>query len=162
MDNSHLPWEVCQHFHMYSSTLTDKTQIMIYIYRKFWRGYLGFLKFPTQTHLDKHNNHNAVDKITIQIKIELPKNSWEELKCSSVAKYNDLLIFEDAVVTTFCNDTALLIVDRDQENTTRKLLIANNTIVYWTRKWKIKLYERKSIRINFINKKLTEPPPEYQ
>ena len=70
---------------------------------------------------------------------------------------SDLPVLEDTAVATFADDTALLTVDQNQENTIQKLQTSSNEIVKWTKKWRIKLNELKSVHVNFTNKKLEAP-----
>ena len=74
---------------------------------------------------------------------------------------SDLPVVENTVAAAFADDTALLTVDQDQEDSVGRLQLASNAVVDWTRQWKIKLNELKSIQINFTNKKLPEPFPLY-
>lgn len=69
---------------------------------------------------------------------------------------SDLPALEETTIAIFADDTALLAGDQDQESSTRKLQTASNTVVDWTKQWKIKFNEIKSIHVNFTNKKLAE------
>jgi hypothetical protein len=44
------------------------------------------------------------------------------------------------------------------ENSTKKLQSALNKIPVWTKKWRIKLNESKSVHIDFTNKRITQRP----
>lgn len=59
----------------------------------------------------------------------------------------------EVTVATFADDTAVLAVDDNAEKATNKLQKAVNQINIWTKKWKIKLNEKKSTHINFTYKK---------
>lgn len=70
---------------------------------------------------------------------------------------SDLPTPVDTIVATFADDTALLVAEKDQETSLRKLQMACNSVVNWTKQWRIKLNELKSIYVIFTNKKITEP-----
>jgi hypothetical protein len=55
-------------------------------------------------------------------------------------------------VTTFADDTAILVVGTSDEECTGKLQTAMNLIQTWTKKWNIQLNETKSVHINFTNR----------
>lgn len=61
-------------------------------------------------------------------------------------------------IATFADDTALISTAKDVEDATEKLQSACNQILNWTKQWKIKLNELKSIHVNFTNKKLVDVP----
>lgn len=61
-------------------------------------------------------------------------------------------------VGTFADDTAILAVGNSEEATI-KLQKAVNIINKWTRKWRIKLNENKSVQIFFTNKKIKRQIP---
>jgi hypothetical protein len=44
------------------------------------------------------------------------------------------------------------------ENSTKKLQSALNKIAIWTKKWRIKLNESKSVHIDFTNMRITQRP----
>jgi hypothetical protein len=49
-------------------------------------------------------------------------------------------------------------VGESNENSTKKLQSALNKIATWTKKWRIKLNESKSVHIDFTNKRITQRP----
>jgi predicted GIY-YIG superfamily endonuclease len=65
---------------------------------------------------------------------------------------SDLPKLENSIVATFADDTAILAVGSDNEESTGKLQTAINRIQKWTKKWHIKLNESKSVHINFTNR----------
>lgn len=70
---------------------------------------------------------------------------------------SDLPVLEEAVIATFADDIAILAVDQDQERSVRKLQTASNAVVDWTRQWRAKLNELKSVQVNYTNKKTADP-----
>jgi hypothetical protein len=69
------------------------------------------------------------------------------------------IIFLLLVLTaTFVDDTAVMAVGESNENKTKKLQSALNKIAIWTKKWRIKLNESKSVHIDFTNKRITQRP----
>lgn len=62
------------------------------------------------------------------------------------------------LTATFADDTAILAVSDNIENATSKLQGALNNIHNWTKRWRIKLNETKSIHINFTNRKVQYLP----
>lgn len=62
-------------------------------------------------------------------------------------------------VATFADDTATLAVGNSEEEATNKLQNAVNKINNWTKKWRIKLNENKSVQIFFTNKKIKRQTP---
>jgi hypothetical protein len=71
---------------------------------------------------------------------------------------SDIPKVENVTIATFADDTAILSVDSDVMKATSKLQRANDQIFHWTKKWKIKLNETKSIHIIFTNRKVAGPP----
>jgi hypothetical protein len=63
-----------------------------------------------------------------------------------------------STTATFADDTAVMAVGESNENLTKKLLSDLNKIIIWTKKWRIKLNESKSVHINFTNKRITQRP----
>jgi hypothetical protein len=61
-------------------------------------------------------------------------------------------------MATFADDTAVIAIGETVECSTRKLQSAVNKIAIWTRKWRIKLNESKSVHIDFTNKKIRQQP----
>lgn len=66
---------------------------------------------------------------------------------------NDIPTTNQATIATFADDTAILAVGEGTEETTELLQQAINEIDTWTKRWRIKLNESKSVHINFMNKK---------
>lgn len=62
-------------------------------------------------------------------------------------------------VATFADDTAILAVGKTDLEATERLQEAVNSVSRWTKKWKIKLNEEKSVHINFTNKKIKQRIP---
>ncbi|KAF6198264.1 hypothetical protein GE061_008011 [Apolygus lucorum] len=67
----------------------------------------------------------------------------------------DLPQQEDTTVATFADDTAILSIGDDVETATRKLQTSANKIAKWTKMWRMKLNETKSVHINFTNRKIS-------
>lgn len=63
-----------------------------------------------------------------------------------------------STVATFADDTAIMSVSENIEKSTQKLQTAVNQIQQWTKKWRIKLNETKSVQVNFTNKKIEYIP----
>jgi hypothetical protein len=55
-------------------------------------------------------------------------------------------------MATFADDTAVMATGETVDISTRKLQSAVNKIAIWTRKWRMKLNESKSVHIDFTNK----------
>lgn len=71
---------------------------------------------------------------------------------------SDIPKTKSATVAMFADDTALLAVGKEQRLSTKLLQTASNEIVKWTKQWRIKLNETKSVHVNFTNKLLKDPP----
>lgn len=71
---------------------------------------------------------------------------------------SDLPHLQDTTVATFADDTAIMAVGRNIDEATRKLQIASDAILEWTKKWKIKLNEMKSVHVTFTNRIVSNPP----
>lgn len=71
---------------------------------------------------------------------------------------SDLLTFEQYVVATFANDTAIMAVGDNVIETTEKLQATIIEMQKWTNKWGMKLNELKSIHVYFTNKKIEYRP----
>jgi hypothetical protein len=71
---------------------------------------------------------------------------------------NDLPTTLYSTTATFADDTAVMAVGESNENSTKKLQSAPNKIGIWTKKWRIKLNESKSVHIDFTNKRITQRP----
>jgi predicted GIY-YIG superfamily endonuclease len=70
----------------------------------------------------------------------------------------DLPTFENNIVATFADDTAVMAIAETNEETTLKLQRSINIIQEWTNRWKIKLNETKSTHVDFTNKRITHKP----
>ena len=70
----------------------------------------------------------------------------------------DIPEIENNTIATFADDTAIMAVGHNNEESTEKLQIAVNQIYNWTKKWRIKLNETKSVHIDFTNKRITYKP----
>jgi hypothetical protein len=71
---------------------------------------------------------------------------------------NDLPTTLYSTTATFADDTGVMAVEESDENSTKKLQSALNKIAIWTKKWRIKLKESKSVHIDFTNKRITQRP----
>ena len=69
-------------------------------------------------------------------------------------------VAENIKLATFADDTAVLAVGNTIEETTANLQNATDIIHAWTRKWRIKINEVKSIHVNFTNRKINYHPVE--
>ena len=67
---------------------------------------------------------------------------------------SDLPTFEQNVVATFANDTAIMAISDNNNGSTEQLQAAITKVQSWTRKWRIKLNETKSVHIDFTNKRI--------
>lgn len=65
---------------------------------------------------------------------------------------SDIPQLEQDTIATFADDTAVLAVGKTHEEAANKLQISVNQIHNWTKRWRIKLNETKSVHINFTNK----------
>jgi hypothetical protein len=63
-----------------------------------------------------------------------------------------------STTATFADDTAVMAVRESDENSAKKLQSALNKIAIWTKKWRIKLNESKSVHTDFTNKRITQWP----
>lgn len=61
-------------------------------------------------------------------------------------------------IATFADDTAILSVAEDIEESTEKLQRAVNEVNTWTNHWLIKLNDTKSVHVNFTNKRIQYIP----
>jgi len=66
--------------------------------------------------------------------------------------------FEQNVVATFTDDTAIMAIGDSNTESTEKLQTAITKVQSWTRKWQIKLNETKSVHIDFTNKCIEHKP----
>jgi len=71
---------------------------------------------------------------------------------------SDLPTFEQNVVATFADDTAIMAIGDNNTESTEKLQAAITKVQSWTRKWRIKLNETKSVHIDFTNKRIEHKP----
>lgn len=62
-------------------------------------------------------------------------------------------------IATFADDTAIIAVGKTIQESTEKLQQATNKICDWTKKWRIKLNDTKTVHVNFTNKKSVEHQP---
>ncbi|MGR0272069.1 hypothetical protein ACUWC3_28565, partial [Klebsiella pneumoniae] len=58
----------------------------------------------------------------------------------------------EATVATFADDTAIMAVGEDAVESTEKLQRSINKVGDWTKRWRIKLNENKSVHVNFTNR----------
>jgi hypothetical protein len=61
-------------------------------------------------------------------------------------------------MATFADDTALMAIGETVESSSIKLGSAANKVAIWTRRWRIKLNESKSVHIDFTNNKIRQKP----
>lgn len=64
----------------------------------------------------------------------------------------------EAKIATFADDTVILVTGSTIQETTTKLQLATDDILNWTKMWRIKLNETKSVHVNFTNKKINNLP----
>ena len=73
--------------------------------------------------------------------------------------YNrDLPTFERNTVATFADDTAIMAIGNNNTESSEKLQAAITKVQSWTRKWRIKLNEAKSVHADFTNKRVEHKP----
>jgi hypothetical protein len=65
----------------------------------------------------------------------------------------DLPTLDYSTLATFADDTAILAEGKDHEEAANKLQTFIGHINTWTREWRIKLNEAKSVHVNFTNKR---------
>lgn len=65
----------------------------------------------------------------------------------------DIPELENNTIATFADDTAIMATGDSHEEAVEKIQSAVNKICEWTKKWRVKLNECKSVHINFTNKK---------
>lgn len=70
----------------------------------------------------------------------------------------DIPILEHNTIATFADDTAVLAVGSTHDESTRKLQSSVDQISRWTRIWRIKLNESKSVHVDFTNKSAQNIP----
>ena len=66
----------------------------------------------------------------------------------------DMPTFEQNIVATFADDTAIMAFGNNNTESTQKLQAAITKVQSWTRKWRIKLNEAKSVHVDFTNKRV--------
>jgi hypothetical protein len=71
---------------------------------------------------------------------------------------SDLPTLEQNVVATFADDTAIMAIGDTKSESTEKLQIAMTEVQRWTRKWRIKLNDTKSVHVDFTNKRIEYKP----
>jgi endonuclease/exonuclease/phosphatase family metal-dependent hydrolase len=72
---------------------------------------------------------------------------------------SDMPSMANTTIATFADDTALLTVSNDLDDATSMLQLATNKVINWTKKWRIRLNELKSVHINFTNRKIANALP---
>lgn len=71
---------------------------------------------------------------------------------------SDLPAIENNTIATFADDTAILAVSENNAESIESLQTAIDKIQIWTKKWRIKLNETKSVHVDFTNKKIEYKP----
>jgi hypothetical protein len=71
---------------------------------------------------------------------------------------NDVPTTSNSTMATFADDTEVMAIGETVYISTRKLQSAVNKVAIWTRKWRIKLDESKSVHIDFTNNKIIQQP----
>lgn len=66
----------------------------------------------------------------------------------------DIPVMANTTIATFADDTAVMAVAENVEDATNKIQNSVNKITNWTKKWRIKLNESKSVHVNFTNRKV--------
>jgi predicted GIY-YIG superfamily endonuclease len=61
-------------------------------------------------------------------------------------------------MATLADDTAVMAIGETIDISTRKLQSAVNKVTIWTRKWRIKLNESRSVHTDFTNNKIKQQP----
>jgi hypothetical protein len=61
-------------------------------------------------------------------------------------------------MATFADDTTVMAIGETVDILTRKLQSSVYKVAIWTRKWRIKLKESKSVHIDFTNNKIKQQP----
>lgn len=70
----------------------------------------------------------------------------------------DFPALENNIIATFADDTAVLAVGENNKESTETLQRAMTKIQNYTKKWRLKLNEAKSIHVDFTNKKIDHKP----
>ena len=71
---------------------------------------------------------------------------------------SDIPECEEATIATFADDTAIIAEGNSIEEATEKLQTASDKVNCWTKRWRIKLNEAKSVHVNFTNRKINYLP----
>jgi hypothetical protein len=71
---------------------------------------------------------------------------------------NDIPACKEATIATFADDTAIIAEGESIEEATGKLQSAIDKVNIWTKRWRIKLNEAKSVHVNITNKKFNYLP----
>jgi hypothetical protein len=71
---------------------------------------------------------------------------------------SDLPTLEQTVVAAFAEDTAIMAIGDNNNESTQKLQMAITEVQRWTRKWQIKLNKTKSVHIDFTNQRVEHNP----
>ena len=64
---------------------------------------------------------------------------------------SDIPVLPEVTTAAFADDTALIATGKDPDISRTKIQQATSKLIKWTKRWKIKLNELKSIYINFTN-----------
>lgn len=72
---------------------------------------------------------------------------------------SDLPTLPGNTTATFADDTAILAVGDTVLQSTAKLQQSVNQVIIWTKKWRMKLNEGKSVHVDFTYKKIQHHPP---
>lgn len=65
---------------------------------------------------------------------------------------SDIPVLEHETIATFADDTAVIAVGKNHEDAAEKLQASIDKINTWTKAWRIKLNETKSVHIDFTNR----------
>ena len=91
----------------------------------------------------------------IKTRILCPKIFISRISLLYLLHTSDLPTFEQNVVATFADDTAILAIGNNKAESTEKLKSAITKVRSWTRKWRIKINETKSVHIDFTKTTLS-------
>lgn len=70
----------------------------------------------------------------------------------------DIPELENSTIATFADDTAIMAIGDSHKEAAEKTQMAINEVYEWTKKWRIKLNQSKSIHVDFTNKKFQYHP----
>lgn len=70
----------------------------------------------------------------------------------------DLPTFNNNIIATFADDTAVMAIANTNEEAAIKLQRSINKIQDWTLKWRIKLNQTKSVHVDFTNQRIVHKP----